>query len=125
MSPMVDIFFIHIFGTTEYNLVSRCAKEKSMKRSKKNIIDIKFKLSTYKIILIVFIGGLIIGSIYANLMDAAKLNEIQNINSYFYEKYQFVKIDYVDLLGNVLFDRVKIVTMIWILGLTFLAIPVV
>jgi stage II sporulation protein M len=58
-------------------------------------------------------------------MDNAKLKEIQNINNYFYEKYEVIKIDYVALLSSVLFNRIKIVTIVWVLGLTFLSIPVV
>lgn len=96
-----------------------------MIRVRKRLAKVKIEISTYKWILIVFVIGLVAGSLYANLMDNAKLKEIQNINNFFYEKYEAIKIDYIALLGTVLFSRVKMVVLIWVLGLTFLTMPVV
>ncbi|MFP4697478.1 MAG: stage II sporulation protein M [Eubacteriales bacterium] len=89
------------------------------------IRKMNFKLSRNLTFLILFIFGVIVGSIFANYLDANQRNELGILNNYFLDKYKNIQLNYIDLFKFVFLDRIKVILFLWFFGLTFFGVPVI
>ena len=96
-----------------------------MRKVINKVESIKLNLDRTSMFVIIFVIGVIIGSLFANLLEHSQINEIGLLNSYFIEKFENIKINQIDLFKYILFKRLKMIFVIWFFGITFLGVPCV
>ncbi|TCK97967.1 stage II sporulation protein M [Natranaerovirga hydrolytica] len=75
--------------------------------------------------LMLFIIGIVIGSLFANYLDPNQRNELSFINNHFISEYNYWALNYIELFKHILLSRLKIIMYIWFFGLTFFGIPLI
>ena len=75
--------------------------------------------------LLLFIFGVVVGSIFVNFLSKGQLNELSILNHYFMDKYVNINLNKIDLLKYIFYKRIKTLIIIWIIGLTFLGLPTI
>lgn len=92
--------------------------------------DIKVKICNKKIIItslfIIFIIGIIFGSIYISILDNSnKKIVIDSVKNYF---YSFNKIDFsnkIEIFKNNLYKNILYFISIWLLGISIIGLPII
>ncbi|TCT15023.1 stage II sporulation protein M [Natranaerovirga pectinivora] len=89
------------------------------------IKKLNIKINRNLTFLILFVVGVIIGSIFANYLDPSQKDELGILNNYFLDKYSSITLNHIDLLRHIVLNRIRIVLYIWFFGLTFFGIPTI
>lgn len=91
----------------------------------------KFKLSTisgkrlYLFLLLVFIIGVLFGSIFITILDEQDKSTILSQIGTFFDQIRNNKIDYIGVLRNSLTSNLLYIGIIWLLGISIIGIPII
>lgn len=76
-------------------------------------------VNIYKVLFILFIISIIIGSIFANELDKSRIDEYQLLSGYFITKFPNSTYLNIDLFKFIVLKRIKFILAIWVFGFTF------
>jgi stage II sporulation protein M len=91
----------------------------------------KFKLPSiygkrlYLFLLLIFIIGVIFGSIFITILDEQDKNNVLNQMTSFFNQIKANKIDYLSVFKNSITSNLLYIALVFILGISIIGIPVV
>ena len=91
----------------------------------------KLKLSSikgkrlYLFLLLVFIIGVVFGSIFITILDEPDKNSVISQIASFFDQIKANKIDYLGVLKNSVTSNLLYIAFIWILGISIIGIPII
>lgn len=92
--------------------------------SKLKLESIKNK-RLYLFLLIVFIIGVIFGSLFITILDEQDKSDVLNQIATFFNQIKTNKIDYLGVLKNSIISNILYITLIWFLGISIIGIPLI
>lgn len=85
---------------------------------------IKNRLGIYRFAAILLLGGIVLGTIGANLLQRFYLDDLEILNRYFGSNITTIHIDYGSLLKYIIVNRLKEFCIVWISCCMVFGIPV-
>lgn len=92
--------------------------------AKLNVATIKGK-RLYLFLLLIFIIGVIFGSIFITILDEPDINTVLTQIDTFFKQIDSNKIDYMNVLKNSATSNLLFVLAIWLLGISIIGIPII
>lgn len=84
---------------------------------------IKNNINTYFFLLLVFIAGVSAGAFTVNGLSSIQRNELTNYFQGFLQLFEHQRVDSNEVLRISLIDNVRLIIILWVLGVTIIGIP--
>ena len=79
----------------------------------------------YLFLLLIFIIGVIFGSLFITIINDTDKNTVLNQITNFFNEMKSNKIDYLDIFKNSVISNLIYITFIWFLGISIIGIPII
>ena len=79
----------------------------------------------YLFLLLIFIIGVIFGSLFITIINDTDKNTVLNQITNFFDEIKSNKIDYLDIFKNSVISNLIYITFIWFLGISIIGIPII